>query len=88
VVFDCTALEKNLLLCYRTNTMKKEIHPDVNTVKATCVCGANYDVLSTKKDIEVEICSACHPFYTGTEKVLDTAGRVERFRKRQSQAKK
>lgn len=76
------------MLCYRINTMKKDIHPEVKEVKATCVCGATYSVLSTKKDIEVEICSACHPFYTGTEKVLDTAGRVDRFRQRQAAAKK
>lgn len=68
--------------------MKKDTHPEVFQTKATCACGASYDVISTKKDIEVEICSACHPFYTGTEKVLDTAGRVEKFRQRQSQAKK
>jgi len=68
--------------------MKKDIHPETKSVKATCVCGATYDVLSTKKDIDVEICAACHPFYTGTEKVLDTAGRVDRFRQRQAAAKK
>lgn len=63
--------------------MKKDIHPkyDLNT-KATCACGATYLVGSTMGDIKMEICSSCHPFYSGNEKVLDTAGRVDRFKKR------
>ncbi len=63
--------------------MKKAIHPksDIKT-KATCACGAVFEVGSTLPEINVEICSNCHPFYTGNEKVLDTAGRVERFKKR------
>lgn len=63
--------------------MKKDIHPkyDLNT-KATCACGAVYLVGSTMPEIKMEICSACHPFYSGNEKVLDTAGRVDRFKKR------
>jgi large subunit ribosomal protein L31 len=65
--------------------MKKDIHPkyDINT-KATCACGAVFLVGSTLPEIKVEICSNCHPFYTGNEKVMDTAGRVERFKKRVS----
>ena len=63
--------------------MKKEIHPTYHEdTKATCACGAVFTVGSTKKEIGVEICSACHPFYTGNEKIIDTAGRVERFKKR------
>ncbi|MBX4216015.1 50S ribosomal protein L31 [Candidatus Parcubacteria bacterium] len=63
--------------------MKAEIHPEYHIdAKATCACGATYTVGSTKKEIRVEICSACHPFYTGNEKIMDTAGRVERFKKR------
>ena len=63
--------------------MQKNIHPTYNgKAKATCVCGAIYDVGSTKEDIRVEICSNCHPFYTGNEKVLDTAGRVDKFKKK------
>jgi len=64
--------------------MKKDIHPkyDIKT-KATCVCGAIFEVGSTIPEIKIEICSNCHPFYTGNEKVMDTAGRVERFKKRQ-----
>lgn len=69
--------------------MKKEIHPTYFAgATITCACGEKYTVGSTKENIAVEICSACHPFYTGTEKVLDTAGRVDRFKKRASQAKK
>lgn len=68
-------------------TMKKDIHPkSQNNVNATCVCGATYVVGSTKDKIEVEICAACHPFYTGTEKVMDTAGRLERFNSRRAKA--
>ena len=63
--------------------MKKDIHPKFNTkTKATCACGAVFEVGSTMSEIKMEICSQCHPFYTGNEKVLDTAGRVDRFKKR------
>lgn len=63
--------------------MKKDIHPKYYPqAKATCACGNKFSVGSTKPEINVEICSACHPFYTGKEKLVDTAGRVERFRKR------
>ena len=63
--------------------MKKDIHPkyDIKT-KASCACGAVFEVGSTMPEINVEICSNCHPFYTGNEKIMDTAGRVERFKKR------
>ncbi|OGI68472.1 50S ribosomal protein L31 [Candidatus Nomurabacteria bacterium RIFCSPHIGHO2_01_FULL_42_15] len=65
--------------------MKKDIHPkyDIKT-KATCACGAVFEVGSTMASIEMEICSQCHPFYTGNEKIMDTAGRVERFNKRKA----
>ena len=63
--------------------MKKDIHPKYNNKsEVTCACGAIFPVGSTKEKIGVEICSQCHPFYTGNEKVLDTAGRVDRFKKR------
>ena len=63
--------------------MKKEIHPKYfDKAKTTCVCGATYNFGSTKETINVEICGNCHPFYTGNEKVLDTAGRVEKFKAR------
>ena len=68
--------------------MKTEIHPQYYTdAKVTCACGNKFSVGSTMKEINVEICSACHPFFTGNEKVLDTAGRVERFKARKAQAK-
>ena len=69
--------------------MKKDIHPkyDLKT-KATCACGAVFEVGSTLPEIKVEICSECHPFYTGNEKILDTAGRVERFNKRRAASTK
>ncbi len=63
--------------------MKKEIHPKYyNKAAVACACGAKFVVGSTKETIGVEICSQCHPFYTGNDKVLDTAGRVDRFKKR------
>ncbi len=70
-------------------TMKADIHPTyyANAV-ATCACGVTYIVGSTQEAISVEICSACHPFYTGQEKVLDTTGRVDKFKKRVASAKK
>jgi large subunit ribosomal protein L31 len=65
--------------------MKKDIHPKYDTnAKATCACGAVFHIGSTLPDIKVEICSNCHPFYTGNEKIMDTAGRVERFNKRKA----
>lgn len=69
--------------------MKKDIHPkyyDNATVK--CACGNTFTVGSTKEFIEVEICSKCHPFYTGKEKIVDVMGRVEKFRKRLAKKKK
>jgi len=63
--------------------MKKKIHPKHNNNSiVTCACGATFPVGSTMDKINIEICSQCHPFYTGNEKVLDTAGRVDRFKKR------
>jgi large subunit ribosomal protein L31 len=68
--------------------MKKDIHPIYfPKAKATCACGSNYAVGSTKEKIDVEICSHCHPFYTGKENILDTAGRVDRFKKRVAASK-
>jgi large subunit ribosomal protein L31 len=65
--------------------MKTEIHPQYNTdAKVTCSCGNSFKVGSTQKEIHVEICSACHPFFTGNEKVIDAAGRVERFKARKA----
>ncbi len=69
--------------------MKKTIHPAYNPkASVQCACGAKYEVGSTVDDIRVEICMACHPFYTGKENLLDTAGRVDKFKKRMAAAKK
>ena len=64
--------------------MKTEIHPRYELTTITCACGNLFETKSTAKDIRVEICSKCHPFYTGKQKLLDTAGRVERFKRRYS----
>ncbi len=62
--------------------MKEKIHPKYHAVDATCVCGNTVATGSTKAEIRVEICSNCHPFYTGQQKIVDTEGRVDRFVKR------
>ncbi len=62
--------------------MKKDIHPQYAPTTIKCACGNAIEVGSTKKDISVEICSQCHPFFTGKQKLVDTAGRIERFRKK------
>lgn len=62
--------------------MKKDTHPKYTLTKITCVCGNVIETRSTLEDIHVEICSACHPFYTGKQKLVDTAGRIDRFNKR------
>ena len=63
-------------------TMKADIHPDYKQIKVTCSCGNEFTTRSTGKDLHVEVCSACHPFFTGQQKIVDTAGRVDKFRKR------
>ena len=68
--------------------MKKKIHPKTQNVTVTCVCGNNFEAESTRKEIRVEICSNCHPFYTGKSKVVDTAGRVDRFKRIQEKTAK
>jgi large subunit ribosomal protein L31 len=62
--------------------MKEGIHPEYKETTITCVCGNVITTRSTKKDIKTEICSNCHPFMTGKQKIVDTAGRVERFKKK------
>ena len=62
--------------------MKKGIHPDYQPTTIKCACGEVIETRSTKKDIRVEICSKCHPFFTGRQKLVDTGGRVGRFKKR------
>jgi large subunit ribosomal protein L31 len=62
--------------------MKKDIHPEYRKAVVSCVCGNTFETRSTIGDIHVEICSACHPYYTGKQKLMDSAGRVERFNKK------
>jgi large subunit ribosomal protein L31 len=62
--------------------MKEGIHPEYSSTTITCVCGNIIETKSTRKDIKIEICSQCHPFMTGKQKIMDTAGRVERFNKK------
>jgi large subunit ribosomal protein L31 len=62
--------------------VKKDIHPTYVDAKVVCGCGNSFTTRSTVKEIHVEICSACHPFYTGKQKFVDTAGRIEKFQKK------
>ena len=75
-------------MCYCSD-MKTDIHPKYfGSAAVTCACGNTFAVGSTAEKLSIEICSACHPFYTGNEKTLDAAGRVEKFKSRASKAKK
>ncbi|MCJ7612231.1 MAG: 50S ribosomal protein L31 [Candidatus Aminicenantes bacterium] len=62
--------------------MKKDVHPEYLDCQVTCACGNTFATRSTKKEIRVEICSSCHPFFTGKQKLIDSAGRVEKFKKK------
>ena len=62
--------------------MRAKIHPEYHEVVVNCACGNSFETRSTKKEMKVEICSACHPFFTGKQKLIDSAGRVERFNTR------
>jgi len=67
--------------------MKAGIHPDYREIKVTCSCGNSFQTRSTlTEDLAVEVCSSCHPFYTGKQKMVDTAGRVDKFRKKYAAA--
>ncbi|MGQ9678815.1 MAG: 50S ribosomal protein L31 [bacterium] len=66
--------------------MKTKIHPPYRECVVTCACGNTFKTRSTKQKLHVEICSACHPFFTGKQKIVDTAGRVEKFRRRYGQS--
>jgi large subunit ribosomal protein L31 len=65
--------------------MKEGIHPMYSEATVSCICGNKFQTRSTRNEINTEICSACHPFFTGKQKLIDTAGRVERFKKRYGQ---
>jgi len=65
------------------NIMKKKIHPTYKDISVICSCGNTFQTRSTiAKDLHIEVCSACHPFYTGQQKIVDTAGRVDKFRRK------
>ena len=62
--------------------MREGIHPNYQATKVVCACGNEFETASTRKEIRVEICSKCHPYFTGKQKLVDTGGRVDRFKKR------
>ncbi|HVU04018.1 MAG TPA: 50S ribosomal protein L31 [Polyangiaceae bacterium] len=62
--------------------MKADIHPEYNPVTVTCACGNTFVTRSTRNEISVDVCAACHPFYTGKQRLMDTAGRIDRFRRK------
>ena len=62
--------------------MKQDIHPEYVEARVRCACGNTFETRATKPDLHVEVCSACHPYFTGEQRIVDTAGRVERFRRR------
>ncbi len=66
--------------------MREGIHPNYSEISVKCACGNTFATRSTRKEIFTEICSACHPFFTGKQKLVDTAGRVERFKRRYAKA--
>ena len=66
--------------------MKADIHPKTQLVTVKCACGETFETLSTKSDLRVDICSKCHPFYTGKQQLVDTGGRVDKFNKRMGKA--
>ncbi len=67
--------------------MKTGIHPEYNVTNVVCACGNKFQTRSTAKEIKVEICSNCHPFFTGKQKLIDTAGRIEKFQKKYAKSK-
>lgn len=80
---DCVIHTHRLYTAKEVIIMKPEIHPNYNEISVICACGSTFQTRSTMKDdLHIEICSACHPFFTGKQKLVDTAGRVDRFNKR------
>jgi large subunit ribosomal protein L31 len=71
------------LLKFREKSMKADTHPNYPEINVTCSCGSKFKTRSTHgRDMSIEVCSQCHPFYTGKQKILDTAGRVEKFKQK------
>jgi large subunit ribosomal protein L31 len=66
--------------------MKHDIHPDYKVTTVHCACGESFQTRSTKQDIRLDICSVCHPFFTGKQKLIDTEGRIDKFRKKYKKA--
>jgi large subunit ribosomal protein L31 len=66
--------------------MKQGIHPDYKVTTVSCACGESFKIRSTKENVRLDICSNCHPFYTGKQKLIDTEGRVDKFRKKYKKA--
>ncbi len=62
--------------------MKPDIHPTVHRITAVCACGASFETISTRESLVVDICAACHPFFTGTQKFVDTEGRIDKFQRK------
>lgn len=82
-------LDPNAIIRYNTRDMKAGIHPELQKTKVHCNgCGTEFETMDTVESITVDICSNCHPFYTGKQKLVDTAGRVEKFEARAAAAKK
>lgn len=77
----------NLKICYNLS-MKKDIHPKYMETTVSCSCGNVFNTKSSQEKINVEICSACHPFYTGKQKIIDSTGRVDLFKRREAARKK
>src|SRR5215510_11136652 len=77
-----TSLDLDRGYCYTPRPMKKDIHPDYKEALVTCGCGNSFKTRSTRDKIAVEVCSNCHPFYTGKQKFVDTAGMVEKFQRK------
>jgi large subunit ribosomal protein L31 len=67
--------------------VRPDIHPELHRVTAVCACGNTFETRSTKPELRLEICNACHPFFTGKQKLVDSAGRVERFQRRYGKKK-
>lgn len=83
IVIVCTLCEVYILSRGQYTAMKQEIHPTYEAITVTCACGNSFETRSTMgDDLSIEICSECHPFFTGKQKLVDTAGRVDRFNKR------
>jgi large subunit ribosomal protein L31 len=68
--------------------MKTDTHPNYTTTTVTCGCGASFETRSTKQNMRIDVCSRCHPFFTGEQRLMDTGGQVERFRRRAERAQK